>query len=92
MQISSALILLSDQYSRITDAICSCNWLGGHASVLAMDWYGNETLHRTPLTNITVHGTPVAAVQNVDNFSFACVSALRRRASAHLLTTCVLFT
>ena len=49
----------------------SCNWLGGHASVLAMDWYGNETLHNTPMTNITINGTAVAAVQNVDNFSFA---------------------
>ena len=49
----------------------SCNWLGGHASVLAMDWYGNETLHNTPFTNMTIHGTPVAAIQNVDNFSFA---------------------
>lgn len=55
-----------------------------------MDWYGNETLHQTPLTNITVHGTPVAAVQNVDNFSFACVSAPRRYTSARPLTTCIL--
>ena len=52
----------------------SCNWLGGHASVLAMDWYGNKTLHATPFANITINGTAVAAVQNVDNFSFACVS------------------
>jgi uncharacterized Zn-binding protein involved in type VI secretion len=43
----------------------------GHASVLAMDWYGNETLHTTPFTNMTIDGIPVAAVQNVDNFSFA---------------------
>ncbi|KAG1904133.1 CDF manganese transporter [Suillus fuscotomentosus] len=43
----------------------------GHASVLAMDWYGNETLHNAPLTNMTIDGKPVAAVQNVDNFSFA---------------------
>ncbi|EMD36755.1 hypothetical protein CERSUDRAFT_114672 [Gelatoporia subvermispora B] len=55
------------------DADINCNWLGGHASVLAMDWYGNETLHNTPFTNITVGGKPVAAVQNVDNFSFARV-------------------
>ncbi|KAG1881409.1 Alpha/Beta hydrolase protein [Suillus tomentosus] len=54
-----------------TDLVC--NWLGGHASVLAMDWYGNETLHNTPLTNMTIDGKPVAAVQNVDNFSFARV-------------------
>ncbi|KAG1822825.1 Alpha/Beta hydrolase protein [Suillus subaureus] len=55
------------------DADMNCNWLGGHASVLAMDWYGNETLHNTPFTNMTINGTPVAAVQNVDNFSFARV-------------------
>ena len=58
----------------LTDVVAcarSCNWLGGHASVLAMDWYGNETLHNTPFTNMTIDGKPVAAIQNVDNFSFA---------------------
>lgn len=49
----------------------SCNWLGGHASVLAMDWYGKERINRTPLTNMTINGKAVAAIQNVDNFSFA---------------------
>lgn len=53
--------------------VFSCNWLGGHATVLAMDWYGNETLHDTPFTNMTIDGSAVAAIQNVDNFSFACV-------------------
>ncbi|KAG1810120.1 Alpha/Beta hydrolase protein [Suillus plorans] len=57
------------------DADINCNWLGSHASVLAMDWYGNETLHNTPFTNMTINGIPVAAVQNVDNFSFARVYA-----------------
>ncbi|KZP17012.1 alpha/beta-hydrolase [Athelia psychrophila] len=55
------------------DADINCNWLGGHASVLAMDWYGNKTLHNTPFKNMTVNGKAVAAVQNVDNFSFARV-------------------
>ncbi|CAL1710317.1 unnamed protein product [Somion occarium] len=55
------------------DADINCNWLGGHASVLAMDWYGNQTLHDTPFTNMTIHGNAVAAIQNVDNFSFARV-------------------
>ena len=45
----------------------------GYASVLAMNWYGNETLHNTPLSNITLDGTPIASVANVDNFSFAYV-------------------
>ncbi|KAI0708402.1 alpha/beta-hydrolase [Earliella scabrosa] len=55
------------------DADINCNWLGGHASVLAMDWYGNETLHNTPFTNMTINGKAVAAIQNVDNFTFARV-------------------
>ncbi|KJA22565.1 hypothetical protein HYPSUDRAFT_186243 [Hypholoma sublateritium FD-334 SS-4] len=55
------------------DADINCNWLGGHASVLAMDWYGHDRLAATPFTNITINGTPVAAIQNIDNFSFARV-------------------
>ncbi|KAJ7590662.1 alpha/beta-hydrolase [Mycena floridula] len=55
------------------DADINCNWLGGHASVLAMDWFGKEELANTPFTNITINGKPVAAVQNVGNFSFARV-------------------
>ena len=41
--------------------------------MLAMDWYGNETLHNTPFTNMTINGKAVAAIQNVDNFTFAYV-------------------
>lgn len=41
--------------------------------MLAMDWFGNNTLHETPFTNITIRGQPVAAVQNVESFSFAYV-------------------
>ncbi|EGO26845.1 hypothetical protein SERLADRAFT_360894 [Serpula lacrymans var. lacrymans S7.9] len=55
------------------DADIICNWLGCHAVALAMDWYGNETLHKTPFTNMTLDGSPVAAIQNVDNFTFARV-------------------
>ncbi|KAF5328037.1 hypothetical protein D9758_017459 [Tetrapyrgos nigripes] len=55
------------------DADINCNWLGGHASVLAMDWYGKERLANTPFTNMTIDGKAVAAIQNVDNFSFARV-------------------
>ncbi|KAF8452620.1 Alpha/Beta hydrolase protein [Boletus edulis BED1] len=55
------------------DADIICNWLGGHDSVLAMDWYGNETLHNTPLGNITLNGKLIAAVANIDNFTFARV-------------------
>jgi len=52
-----------------TDIIC--NWVGGHEAILAMDWYGNETLHNTPLTNMTLDDEPIAQIQNVDNFTFA---------------------
>ncbi|KAG6380281.1 Alpha/Beta hydrolase protein [Boletus reticuloceps] len=55
------------------DADINCNWIGGYKSVLAMDWYGNETLHNTPLGNITLNGKPIAAVANIDNFTFARV-------------------
>ncbi|KAF9025745.1 alpha/beta-hydrolase [Hymenopellis radicata] len=55
------------------DADINCNWLGGHASVVAMDWFGKEELANTPLTNITLAGKSIAAVQNVGNFSFARV-------------------
>jgi len=55
------------------DADINCNWLGGHASVLAMDWFGKEQLANTPFTNMTVNGKVVAAIQNVGNFSFARV-------------------
>lgn len=42
-----------------------------------MDWYGADTLAQTPLTNITLaNGTAVAAVANVDNFTFAYVPIL----------------
>ncbi|RDB17178.1 Carboxypeptidase S1 [Hypsizygus marmoreus] len=57
------------------DADINCNWLGGHASVVAMDWYGQTRLRNTPLTNMTINGITVAAIQNVDNFSFARVYA-----------------
>ncbi|KAL0569910.1 hypothetical protein V5O48_012056 [Marasmius crinis-equi] len=55
------------------DADINCNWLGGHASVLAMDWYGKEEFANIPFTNMTIDGKPVAAIQNLDNFSFARV-------------------
>ncbi|GLB39568.1 putative serine carboxypeptidase [Lyophyllum shimeji] len=55
------------------DADINCNWLGGHASVLAMEWYGKARLNSTPFSNMTIGGKTVAAIQNVDNFSFATV-------------------
>lgn len=39
--------------------------------MLAMDWYGKERINNTPLTNMTINGKAVAAIQNVDNFTFA---------------------
>ncbi|KAI6041478.1 Alpha/Beta hydrolase protein [Pisolithus marmoratus] len=55
------------------DADIICNWVGVYAAVLAMDWYGNKELNNTSLTNITLNGTPIASVANVDNFTFARV-------------------
>ncbi|KAF8627081.1 hypothetical protein AX15_004559 [Amanita polypyramis BW_CC] len=53
------------------DADINCNWLGGLASIQAMDWYGKQRLRDTPFTNWTMHGKPVGQYVNVDNFSFA---------------------
>ncbi|THU84062.1 hypothetical protein K435DRAFT_688308, partial [Dendrothele bispora CBS 962.96] len=52
------------------DADINCNWLGGHASVLAIDWSGKEQLTNTPFTNMTIDGALVAVIQNINNFSF----------------------
>ncbi|KAJ7700386.1 Alpha/Beta hydrolase protein [Mycena rosella] len=57
------------------DADINCNWLGGHASILAMNWYGKARLAATQFTNMTINGSSVAAIKNVDNFSFARVYA-----------------
>ncbi|KAF8128601.1 Alpha/Beta hydrolase protein [Boletus edulis] len=65
------------------DADIICNWLGVYDSVLAMDWYGNGTLHNTPLSNITLDGKPIAAVANVDNFTFARVFEAGHEAPAY---------
>ncbi|KAK1215204.1 hypothetical protein PQX77_022200 [Marasmius sp. AFHP31] len=71
------LAALADEKLKILiwagDADINCNWLGGHASVLAMDWYGKEEFAQIPFTNMTINAKPVAAVQNLDNFSFARV-------------------
>jgi hypothetical protein len=40
-----------------------------------MKWSGAAQLAATPLTNITLSGTPIAAVANVKNFTFARVYA-----------------
>jgi hypothetical protein len=51
----------------------SCNWVGGWASVRAMDWYGKERLTDTRLTTLEMHGKAVGQYVNVNNFSFAYV-------------------
>ncbi|KAJ8094268.1 hypothetical protein PM082_006807 [Marasmius tenuissimus] len=38
-----------------------------------MDWYGKEEFAQIPFTNMTIDAKPVAAIQNLDNFSFARV-------------------
>jgi hypothetical protein len=60
-----------DFSSQYLTADFSCNWVGGHAAILAMDWYGKATLRNTPMTNMTINDKLGAAIQNVDNFSFA---------------------
>lgn len=47
-------------------------FLKGYAAALAMTWYGKDKLNGAPLSNMTLNGTPIASVVNVDNFSYAC--------------------
>ncbi|KAJ8519850.1 hypothetical protein ONZ45_g3267 [Pleurotus djamor] len=55
------------------DADINCNWLGCHASALAMDWYGSKRLKNSTLTSMTFDGVTVGAAQKVDNFTFAVI-------------------
>ncbi|CAK5278667.1 unnamed protein product [Mycena citricolor] len=55
------------------DADIICNWVGNHDAVLAMNWYGKAKFAAQTFTNMTLNGTPIAAIKNVDNFSFARV-------------------
>ncbi|KAK2465009.1 hypothetical protein APHAL10511_003085 [Amanita phalloides] len=57
------------------DADINCNWLGGWASMQAMDWYGQDKLSCTQFTNLTMDGKAVGQYVNVDNFSFARIFA-----------------
>ena len=41
-----------------------------------MEWSGKAALACTPFTNMTINGKAVAAIQNVENFSFAYVILL----------------
>ena len=52
---------------------CSCNWVGGWASIRAMDWYGKERLKDTPFATLEMDGKAVGQYVNIDNFSFAYV-------------------
>lgn len=55
------------------DADLLCNWVGIHTAISQMEWSGKNKLANTPFTNMTMGGRPIAAIQNVDNFSFARV-------------------
>ncbi|KAF9043005.1 alpha/beta-hydrolase [Panaeolus papilionaceus] len=52
------------------DADINCNWLGGHASALALEWHGASKLSKLDFKNLTVAGEVVAAVKEVDEFAF----------------------
>ncbi|KAF9446561.1 alpha/beta-hydrolase [Macrolepiota fuliginosa MF-IS2] len=47
-----------------------CNWLGVHDSMVAMSWYGNQTLKSTSYSTITIGNETVAEAKVVNNFSF----------------------
>ena len=52
--------------------ICpSCNWLGGNATVHAMDWYGKKKFAALLPKVMTINNKAVGEVKNLDNFSWA---------------------
>ncbi|KAJ6616463.1 alpha/beta-hydrolase [Mycena sp. CBHHK59/15] len=59
----------------VGDADIKANWLGVHEAMVSMNWYGNETLNNTALTNMTIDGTPVASIKAVDSFTFRYFTA-----------------
>jgi hypothetical protein len=49
----------------------SCNWLGGNATVHAMDWYGKKEFAATLPKVMTINDAAVGQVKSLDNFSWA---------------------
>ena len=49
----------------------SCNWLGGNATVHAMDWYGKKEFSAVLPKVITINDMAVGQVKSLDNFHWA---------------------
>jgi len=49
----------------------SCNWLGGNATVHAMDWYGKKEFAALTPKVMTINDKTVGQVKNLDNFFWA---------------------
>jgi len=67
---STCLIALTSQAG---DLDMKSNWIGVHDSMVAMSWYGNQTLRDTEYSKLTMGGTEVASYKTVDSFQFARV-------------------
>jgi hypothetical protein len=72
MPTSSAYTLMIDNHKRLILPLSpSCNWLGGNATVHAMDWYGKNKFAALPPKVMTINNKPVGQVKNLDSFSWA---------------------
>ena len=49
----------------------SCNWLGGNATVHAMDWYGKKEFSAVLPKVLTINDTAIGQVKSLDNFHWA---------------------
>ncbi|KAG8987279.1 hypothetical protein FRB93_004880 [Tulasnella sp. JGI-2019a] len=68
------LICMNNMNHQYGDANYICNWTGGLALSLNMNWYGRTGFGKAPFQDITIgRSGVVATVVNVDNFSFARV-------------------
>ena len=63
--------IINNTYNLNLPIRLSCNWLGGNATVHAMDWYGKKEFSAVLPEEITINDMAVGHVQSLDNFHWA---------------------
>ena len=72
MTLTSSTYILFDNTHNVNPQIpLSCNWLGGNATVHAMDWYGKEEFAALLPEVLMINDQTIGQVTNLDNFSWA---------------------
>ena len=70
--LTSGMYALIDNTHNVNSPIpFSCNWLGGNATVHAMDWYGKKKFAALQPKVMKINDQAIGEVTNLDNFSWA---------------------